>query len=210
MSKSVCIWCGWRSPLVNNKPYCYHCLSSCVRECASCHKPYPNLKHFETSHLRCNSCEARLEKKRKKKKVTFDLSGEENMEKSSKNVKPNKLISDDEEEVLEIGSRSPSPPSSPGSSDGESEDVKVSREHLDVSAKKKKKKITGSKLKDFFGGVSKQLELSEEKKRAPKRRYSRKAADADEIIKAEQEFAASLAKYNRVLGKKCEFTLKVA
>ena len=208
MSKSVCIWCGWRSPLVNNKPYCYHCLSSCARECASCHKPYPNLKHFETSELRCNSCEARLEKRRRnKKKVTFDLSEKENMEKGSKNVKPNKLISDDEEEVLEIGSRSPSPPSSPGSSDGESEDVKA----LDVSAKKKKKKVTGSKLKDhFFGSVSKQLELSEEKKRAPKRRYSRKAADADEIIKAEQEFAASLAKYNRVLGKKCEFTLKVA
>ena len=40
-----CNWCGTTEvKLAENKPYCPDCTFNCKRECAVCHKPYPNLK----------------------------------------------------------------------------------------------------------------------------------------------------------------------
>lgn len=195
---SACIWCGCRAPLVLDKPYCSSCSSKCLRECISCHKPYPSLKYFTGFSPRCNSCQVKLERvKRKKKEV---------MEKPVKH-KPSKLISDDEEEeVIDIGSRSPSPCSSV-SSDGEEKAEKVPQRE----GKKKKKAPSERQMKigEFFSALN--SAEADEKKKAPKRKYNgKRSADPYELLKAERDFACSLAKYNRVLGKKSEFHLKIA
>lgn len=206
VNNSACIWCGCRAALVEGKPYCSCCSSRCLRECVSCHKPYPNLKYFAGSSPRCNSCQVKLE--RAKKRVSFRV---EQMEKPTKH-KPNKLISDDEEEVIDVGSRSPSPCSSVVSSDGEEKVEKVTqREGETERGKKKKKKVTAErqmKIGEFFNAIN-SAEV-DEKKRAPKRKCPwKKSTDPDEIMTAEREWAAALAKYNRVLGKRCEFNLRI-
>ena len=53
-----CNWCGTTEvKLAENKPYCLDCTCNCKRECAVCHKPYPNLKFYE-KYKRCNSCQS--------------------------------------------------------------------------------------------------------------------------------------------------------
>ena len=162
------------------------------------------MKYFTGSSTRCNSCQTKLERGKEKKKRAEE---KEVMEKPVKH-KPNKLISDDdEEEVIDVGSRSPSPCSSLASSDAEEKVEKVTQRE----GKKKKKVPTEKQMKisEIFSALN--SGEGDEKKRAPKRRYGgKRTADSDEILKAEREFASSLAKYNRVLGKRCELNLRIA
>ena len=45
-----CNWCGTTEvKLAENKPYCLDCASNSKRECAVCHKPYPNLKFYKNT-----------------------------------------------------------------------------------------------------------------------------------------------------------------
>ena len=54
-----CNWCGTTEiKLAENKPYCLDCTCNFKRECAVCHKPYPNLKFYEIHNKRCNSCQS--------------------------------------------------------------------------------------------------------------------------------------------------------
>ena len=54
-----CNWCGTNEvKLAENKPYCLDCASNSKRECAVCHKPYPNLKFYIKHNKRCNSCQS--------------------------------------------------------------------------------------------------------------------------------------------------------
>ena len=54
-----CNWCGTtKVKLAENKPYCLECASNSKRECAVCHKPYPNLKFYKKHNKRCNSCQS--------------------------------------------------------------------------------------------------------------------------------------------------------
>lgn len=69
---TCCIWCGDNcKSLVKNK-YCDACKSKCVRECTTCHKPYPSLRFFKLNNNRCNSCHNRyLKQKQKVKKISL-------------------------------------------------------------------------------------------------------------------------------------------
>ena len=66
-----CIWCGDNcKSLIKNK-YCDTCKSKCVRECTTCHKPYPSLRFFKLDDKRCNSCHNRyLKQKQKVKQIS--------------------------------------------------------------------------------------------------------------------------------------------
>ena len=65
-----CNWCGsTTSTFVQNKSYCTDCSRKCFRECVSCHKPYPHEKYFLANETRCNSCEAKNEKRRLQRKM---------------------------------------------------------------------------------------------------------------------------------------------
>ena len=58
--KNPCNWCGQTEcKAAPGKPYCTDCSDNCVQECATCRKPYPNLKKFSLHHNRCNSCQNR-------------------------------------------------------------------------------------------------------------------------------------------------------
>ena len=54
-----CNWCGTTEVKVaENKPYCLDCACNGKRECAVCHKPYPNLKFYKKHNKRCNFCQS--------------------------------------------------------------------------------------------------------------------------------------------------------
>ena len=61
-----CIWCG--DPICKGEKTCPSCLKACKRSCISCKKPYPSLKYFLKSEIRCNSCTTRYMKCREKRK----------------------------------------------------------------------------------------------------------------------------------------------
>ena len=71
-NRDACIWCGRVIELLEGKHYCDDCYRCCVRECITCHKPYPSLKYFAHSDSeRCNCCTTRnTNQKRKKGKYT--------------------------------------------------------------------------------------------------------------------------------------------
>ena len=53
-----CSWCGTTEvELAENKLH-IDCTCNCKRECAVCHKPYPNLKFYKKHNKRCNSCQS--------------------------------------------------------------------------------------------------------------------------------------------------------
>jgi len=70
--KKICNWCGECKMLVANKPYCLDCKLACKKECKRCHRPFPDLKYFSLSNIRCNTCEkkriAEKEKREERKK----------------------------------------------------------------------------------------------------------------------------------------------
>lgn len=66
--RESCIWCGEDWPkFYKHKPYCVQCASACVKECRTCHKPYPELRFFKDGADRCNTCETRREREQMKK-----------------------------------------------------------------------------------------------------------------------------------------------
>ena len=71
-NRDACNWCGRVIELLEGKHYCDDCCRCCVRECITCHKPYPSLKYFAHSDSeRCNCCTTRnVNQKRKKGKFT--------------------------------------------------------------------------------------------------------------------------------------------
>ena len=73
-NRDACNWCGRVIELLEGKGYCDDCCRCCVRECRTCHKPYPSLKYFAHSDSEhCNCCTTRTanqKKKRKKGKYT--------------------------------------------------------------------------------------------------------------------------------------------
>lgn len=69
----ACNWCGDVAELAPDKPYCVSCQDGCFTECARCHRPFPDQKHFAFDKTRCNACFKKysLEKeKRNNKKST--------------------------------------------------------------------------------------------------------------------------------------------
>ena len=65
-----CIWCGHSEHAFEpGKPYCEDCALKCRRECVACKKPYPNLKAFALNEKRCNSCQKKYERNKKKKEM---------------------------------------------------------------------------------------------------------------------------------------------
>ena len=72
-NRDACNWCGRVIELLEGKNYCDDCYRCCVRECRTCHKPYPSLKYFAPDSERCNCCTTRnvnQKKKRNKGKYT--------------------------------------------------------------------------------------------------------------------------------------------
>lgn len=70
---NCCIWCGEKCEnLVKNK-YCHSCQSKCVRECKTCHKPYPSLRFFKLNEKRCNSCHTRYLRHRTKQMALANM-----------------------------------------------------------------------------------------------------------------------------------------
>lgn len=51
-----CNWCQDELPHGTHLKYCSLCARCCVKECTTCHKPYPNLKYFQHHDHICNSC----------------------------------------------------------------------------------------------------------------------------------------------------------
>ena len=71
-NRDACNWCGRVIELLEGKKYCDDCCRCCVRECRTCHKPYPSLKYFAHSDSeRCNCCTTRNENQKKKKKGQY-------------------------------------------------------------------------------------------------------------------------------------------
>ena len=67
-NRDACNWCGRVIELLEGKNYCDDCYRCCVRECRTCHKPYPSLKYFAHSDSeRCNCCTTRNANQKKKK-----------------------------------------------------------------------------------------------------------------------------------------------
>jgi hypothetical protein len=60
-------------------PFCLECFKNCAKECKSCHRPFPKNsieKYFSNpTNVRCNSCETKV-KKAKRKKEEIHLASE--------------------------------------------------------------------------------------------------------------------------------------
>lgn len=73
-----CNWCKEKFEEVEGekKRYCDDCGAKCKKECKACHKPYPNLKYYNSSHdKRCSSCAKKYENQaqsRKQKKLALE------------------------------------------------------------------------------------------------------------------------------------------
>ena len=70
VEKKKCNWC-YKEFLedridLERKPYCCTCQKRCYRECARCHKPYPDLHLFNRSEKKCDSCMSTMANRAKK------------------------------------------------------------------------------------------------------------------------------------------------
>ena len=103
-NRDACNWCGRVIELLEGKHYCDDCYRCCVRECITCHKPYPSLKYFAHSDSeRCNCCTTRnANQRRKKGKYTKN-------ESIAMSMKNRKRRDDDGREDIKMSERSTTP-----------------------------------------------------------------------------------------------------